>query len=847
MLQERIPLKEYATIANDFNPTEYNPETWVKMAKYAGMKYLVITSKHHDGFAMYNSPSSDYNIVTRTPYGKDPMKRLVEACRKEGLGFGFYYSLGRDWQDPDVPTNWPTKGGRSNTWDYPDEDAKILSAYIERKVKPQLRELLTQYGKIDFIWFDTPELVTPEQSRELRELIHSLQPDCLINERIGNGYGDFTIAEQVLADSINPHPWEACITMGRNWEYNRYDTIYKKPEVIIRHFTDIVSKGGNLLLNVTPDGKGRIPTLSRPIVEGLHQWLQRNGEAIYNTKPWKTFGENLYKNKTYAKENIMAFNDAEYDGTPKNIIPDFRYTCRGNDVYVIARHVQKASFTLEAFAGEAVQDISCLGENISLDWTIDTNGLHINLRQSPSHPIYVLKVSIDKMAWWREARFGMFIHWGPYAVLGGDFHGYLTRVGGPAWIMNRCKIPVKEYQEMTRTFNPTQYNPEEWVLTAKNAGMKYIVITAKHHDGFAMFKSKASSYNIVDFTLYGKDVLDGLAKACRKHGMKLGFYYSQAQDWNNPGGATHRRPMRQGWPNPDSARIDAYTLQHEGSWDAIQQTRTFAEYTDSIAVPQIKELLSNYGDVAIIWWDTPSGAEEQAQKLHKVLEEYPQVITNDRLYRGSRTITGDYKTPEQTIPDVRQLDGTDWETCMTLNNSWGYQCRGVVWKSPRTLITSLIDIASKGGNLLLNVGPDPNGTLPQENMKRLATIGTWMKKYGNSIYGTERCVVRKPDFGYCTQKIVGNKTFVYLHVIDWPTNGELLFRLYEKASQARLLPNGENIPLRNTQDGIYLQVPKNAPDSIASVIELQFDYQLPRYPFKPMNDKYFDIIDANKQ
>ena len=134
-----------------------------------------------------------------------------------------------------------------------------------------------------------------------------------------------------------------------------------------------------------------------------------------------------------------------------------------------------------------------------------------------------------KMAWWREARFGMFIHWGPYAVWGGDYHGYLSRVGGPAWMMNRCKIPVKEYQEMTKTFNPIKYNPEEWVLLAKNAGMKYIIITAKHHDGFAMFKSNASNYNIVDFTPYGKDVLDGLAKACRKHKMKLGFYYSQAK------------------------------------------------------------------------------------------------------------------------------------------------------------------------------------------------------------------------------------------------------------------------------------------------------------------------------
>lgn len=398
MLQERIPLKEYALIANDFNPTEFNAEQWAKTAKNAGMKYMVITSKHHDGFAMYDSECSDYNIVKRTPYGKDPMKELVAACRKEGLKFGFYYSLGRDWEDPDVPTNWPTKGGRSNTWDYPDEDSKNLSAYIERKVKPQLRELLTNYGKIDIIWFDTPELVTKEQSRELRKLIHSLQPDCLINSRIGNGYGDFKILEQVLSKGIDSTPWEACITMGKNWEYNRYDTNYKRPDVIIRHLTDIVSKGGNLLLNVTPDGKGCFPELSKPIFQTLHQWMQTNGEAIYGTIPWRTFGENLNEN---APEEILntKFDDAKFDGTPQQIIPDFRYTKKGNNVYIIVRHVQDTTFTLRSFRQEdKVMSITPLyktDENSKTEWRMTDNGLEIHpAKAADTFPIYTLKVTL---------------------------------------------------------------------------------------------------------------------------------------------------------------------------------------------------------------------------------------------------------------------------------------------------------------------------------------------------------------------------------------------------------------------------------------------------------------------
>lgn len=465
--------------------------------------------------------------------------------------------------------------------------------------------------------------------------------------------------------------------------------------------------------------------------------------------------------------------------------------------------------------------------------------LHLSAQQS---------VQDQKMKWWREARFGMFIHWGPYAVLGGVYNDYLQRVGGTEWIMNRCKIPVREYQEITKTFNPVKYDPEAWVRMAKDAGMKYMIITAKHHDGFAMFKSKASHYNIVDFTPYGKDILDGLAKACRKYDMKLGFYYSQIQDWNNPGGTTGRRPMSQGWPNPDAEKIDAYTLAHNGSWDPLQQTRTREEYFDQLAIPQIKELLENYGDVAVIFWDTPSGmTEEYAKKIADVLKDYPHVITNDRLIRDNERYTGDYKTPEQKVPGAKELDGTDWETCMTLNDSWGYKKRGTVWKTSRTLILNLIDIVSKGGNYLLNIAPDGEGGISEENTKRLKDVGDWMKKYGKSIYGTERCKIKQPDWGYCTQKVAGKKTYVYLHVVDWPENQQILFRLYHKAIAVRLLHNGEALNFKNTHDGIYIDLPEEAPDEIASVIELEFDEVLPGYKIMPMNTNSYEIIDAVKE
>lgn len=398
MLYERIHLKDYAKIADDFNPVDFDAERWVKTAKAAGMKYIVITAKHHDGFAIYNSKCSDYNIVKRTHFKRDPIKELSVACKKEGIKLGLYYSLGRDWEDPDVPTNWPQKAGRSNTWDFPDEDAKVLSRYIERKVKPQLKELLTNYGEIAMLWFDTPELVTKQQSREIRELIHSLQTHCLINSRIGNGQGDYDIIEQQLMEKIKRTPWEACLTMGKNWGNNRFDTIYKSPEMIIRNFVDIVSKGGNMLLNVGPTGKGLFPKESVHTFNGLYAWLKVNGEAIYGTHPWKTYGENLTPT---AEENTSKtpFHDAEYDGIPKGNTSDLRFTSKDNFVYVFARSIQERSFVIKSIDNtDKIKKVTLLGSRLHVGFKHVTNGLQISVPTFSTEqiPVYVFRIEFKK-------------------------------------------------------------------------------------------------------------------------------------------------------------------------------------------------------------------------------------------------------------------------------------------------------------------------------------------------------------------------------------------------------------------------------------------------------------------
>jgi alpha-L-fucosidase len=424
------------------------------------------------------------------------------------------------------------------------------------------------------------------------------------------------------------------------------------------------------------------------------------------------------------------------------------------------------------------------------------------------------------MKWWRDARFGMFIHWGVYSVPAGTYNGQkINRIG--EWIMNRGKIPVAEYQAFAKEFNPILYNPDEWVRMAKDAGMKYIVITAKHHDGFALFDSKASKWDMVDATPYGKDLLKPLATACKKYGIRLGFYYSQAQDWNNPGGAAARKVASEGWANPDSAKIDAYTAAHSGHWDPVQETKTMSQYIDEVAVPQVKELLTNYGDVAVLWWDTPTGmTDEYAEKFKSLLKLQPMIITNDRLKRPN--FPGDYKTPEQRIPNLSELDGKDWETCMTMNETWGYKSYANNWKSTETLVRNLIDIASKGGNYLLNVGPKPDGTFPQESIDILKGMGDWMKVNSESIYGTTASPFAPVAWGRITKKQSKGNTVLYLHVFDWPKDGKLMTpALNNSLVSVSLLGSKEKIKAESKNGAVEIKLPDAAPNKIASVIRLE--------------------------
>ena len=319
----------------------------------------------------------------------------------------------------------------------------------------------------------------------------------------------------------------------------------------------------------------------------------------------------------------------------------------------------------------------------------------------------------ERLTWFHEAKYGLFIHWGLYAVPAGTWKG--QRIPGIGeWIMNRAKIPVREYEQLAKQFNPVKFNAEEWVQLAKDAGMRYIVITSKHHDGFALYDSKVSTYDVVDATPFKRDILKELQAACRKAGMPLGFYYSQSQDWHDPNGAGND------WDFGPDLGSDK------------KERKQYDKYLREKAEPQVKELLANYGPVALVWFDTPRmmDVNDRAKRFTRIVRELsPKTLIDGRLGEaGDYVTTGDNVIP----PDVQN---TAWEVPATINHTWGYKTYDHDWKSPGTIIFKLVDIVSKGGNYLLNVGPRADGIIPEASQYVLRSAGEWLKVNGEAVYG----------------------------------------------------------------------------------------------------------------
>lgn len=414
----------------------------------------------------------------------------------------------------------------------------------------------------------------------------------------------------------------------------------------------------------------------------------------------------------------------------------------------------------------------------------------------------------ERMQWWEEARFGMFIHWGIYTVPAGFYKGKAVS-NSAEWIMNKGKIPIAEYEKYADQFNPEKFDAEEFVALAKQAGMKYMVITAKHHDGFSMFDSKATDYNIVDATPFKRDVLKELAKECQKQGLKFGFYYSQAQDWHHPGGMGN-------------------------SWDKTLKRVSSDEYVFEKALPEVKQLLTEYGPIAIFWWDTPRAMTKSVvDSLHHITTALqPRIITNDRL---GDDYPGDHKTFERNGPR-HQPEARYWELCQPVSGSWGYRSDDNNFKSIPNLIRNLIDQSSKGGNYLLNVSPTNEGVLKPEAVERMRAIGKWMDKNSEAIYGTQASPTStEPDWGRITMKTVDNKGLLYLHVYNWEDGATLPIRLKNNVESCYLLTdNNRTFNTKTLDEGIQVHLTGKAPDSVASVIVLKLKAMPNALPIQPL-------------
>jgi alpha-L-fucosidase len=796
--ETKMPVSQYEQFTKQFDPVKFDAKQWVRLAKDAGMKYIVITSKHHDGFNMFRSDLSDWGIKS-TPFQRDPLKELADACKAEGIKLCFYHSI-MDWHHPD----WGTR----RAWNDKATGTPDMDRYTDY-MKGQLKELLTRYGPIGILWFDGEweKPWTHERGVDLYNYVRSLQPKIIVNNRVGkarsgmegmdqgqNRIGDYgTPEQQIPATGFGPGvDWESCMTMNNHWGYNKDDQHWKSTTTLIRNLVDCASKGGNYLLNIGPTSEGVFPDASIERLAEIGKWMKGNKDSIYGTQA-SPFEKLAWGRCTQKK---VGFNKTRL------YLHVFDWPSDGKLVLADVANKPIKAFRLEG--GQAFEVSAAENQvTISLNGTPDPHDTVIALDIQGDHIVKADPYADEtpaqrdaRMKWWREARFGMFVHWGVYSVPAGTYNG--KRINGIGeWIMNRGKIPVAEYQAYAKDFNPIKFNADEWVRTAKEAGMKYIVITSKHHDGFAMFDSKASPWNIMQASPFGRDPLQELAAACKRQGLKLGFYYSQAQDWNNGGSAAG------------------------GKWDKAQE-RSMDEYIDKVAVPQVKEILTHYGPFpAVLWWDTPVDMnKERAEKLISLLKLKPGIIHNNRLGGGFK---GDTETPEQFIP-ATGYPGRDWETCMTMNDTWGFKSYDQNWKSTEMLVRNLVDIASKGGNYLLNVGPTSEGLIPAPSVERMKEIGKWMHANSEAIYSTSASPFKRLPWGRCTKKVTSNGVTLYLHVFNWPVDGTLLVPgLKNQPQKAYLLGDAKRQALTFNcgAEGVAISVPATAPDPISSTIVLQ--------------------------
>ena len=731
-----------------FNPTKLNCEQWVKTFKNAGMKGVIITAKHHDGFCLWPSKLSTHTVA-QSPFKRDVLKELAAACKKEGLKMGVYLS---PWD-----RNHPTYG----TDQYNDTFDGML------------HEVLSNYGPIFEVWFDGANGEGPNGKRQVYDwkryiaTVRKLQPNAVIFSDagpdvrwVGNeaGIAPGTCWSTINRDRYVPGtslsnelgegtatgtdwvPAECDVSIRPGWFWRKSeDTKVKTPQQLEDLYYNSVGHNGSFLLNVPANDQGLISDADVKALNGFHERISKTfalNQAVKIEEPDSQFPFHIYKSATFDTielgedikngQNVAEFTvTAEIAGKSTLIASG---TTIGNKRLIRCNPITATGISvniLKVKPGAHMKDVKISTFGLYASPTIGKDFTHETKEQKDT-----------RMAWWRESRFGMFIHWGLYSIPAGTWKGKIYP-GAAEWLMYSAQVQAIDWEPLQKQFDPVNFDAKKIVGTAKAAGMKYIVITSKHHEGFAMYPSNEGTWNI-GHTQFKRDPLKELSDECKRQGIKFCTYHS-IMDWHHPDFYPHEKFDKRDTKHADYERYDKYMR------------------------AQLKEIITRY-DPAVMWFDGEwqnTWTHERGVELYNFCRSLkPDIIINNRVdnsrsgMQGMSTGTGavgDFGTPEQEIPANGIKD--DWESCMTMNGSWGFHANDTNWKSADTLIFNAVDCASKGGNYLLNVGPNSLGEIPEASIERLKTVGKWFDQNGEAVYGTQASPFPRPmPWGRVTRK-----------------------------------------------------------------------------------------------
>ena len=844
-----------------FNPSELNAEQWVLTCKYAGFKLIILTAKHHDGFCLWPSQNTEHS-VKNTPWKNgqgDVLKELADACHKHNMKLGIYLSP------------WDRHSPYFGTDEYND--------YFVN----QLTELLTNYGEISEVWLDGANGEGPNGKQQVYDetrwfaTIRKLQPDAVIAiagpdvRWVGTetGYGketewsmraatfknrdelDNQLPEEAafIIESSSPgtlenilqgehpslvwYPVEADVSIRPGWFYHPEENEQiKTPDKLFDVYCSSVGRNGVLLLNIPPDTRGLIHEKDIESLIGFNNILKG------------TFSVNLLDVASVSHLHSVSTQTLKVNPLIiEYILPEavtFDLLRLKEDIQ-LGQRIE--SFKLEYEEGDVWKEITrgtTVGYNRILRFDpVSAKHIRLTIESSRLSPelseVGLFKQSVSRidnrtanMEWWHDARFGMFIHWGVYSVFGNIYDGidvngeqvhYDKRCSGfpSEWIMNGAKIPRATYREAAKEFDAKDYDPKEWVEIAKNAGMKYIIVTAKHHDGLCLFETQHTDWNAVDASAAQRDLLKDLVEEAKDAGLKIGFYYSQNLDWMHEGGMGNIPEIN-------------------GEMYSADEVET---YVNSIVIPHIQELTANY-DIDVFWFDIPGVNNSNvniSQQILDALLDSPvgdKIIYNDRLFTG---FNGDFSTPETDTPHIPYNGYSDdkaWEACASLNKSWGFEYEPDNetaynknrWKTGYYIVSRLLEIASKGGNFLLNVGPDRHGNIPDPAVNTLQEVGEWMKIYSETIYGAERNSSIHPfEYGYLTQKTENNgSVHWYLHISPsyWEEKEIVVNGITDLPISAVWFDSKKPLTVQLENNNLILSLPDQCPNAYYATIDLHF-------------------------